>query len=117
MSKSEFAAVAAFAFATALAIASTAAAAEASGSNEKNLMTRTVTYTDADLRTVAGAEGLALRTRQAAAYVCGGDNVLLLTSTGYRRCMKDAVDRAIAGLNAPLLREALHRPVEEMARR
>ena len=116
MSKSEFAA-AALALAGALAITSNAVAAEVPVSNEKQLVTRIVTYTEDDLRTVAGAKRLAFRTRQAAMDVCGGDSLLVRTTRRFRDCTEDAVDRAIAGLNAPLLRAALHRPMEEVARR
>jgi UrcA family protein len=92
-------------------------AMDAAAADRKAPATRTVTYAEADLRTAAGARALAFRIRQAAMQVCGGDSLLVRTGTGFYRCTRDTTDHAIAGLNAPLVRQALQRAPEAMAQR
>jgi|HubBroStandDraft_2_1064218.scaffolds.fasta_scaffold250637_2 UrcA family protein len=76
----------------------------------------TLKYVDADIHTVRGARSLAMRVRVAAASVCGAD-VLPIVRTGdqFARCRNAAIDRAIAGLNAPLLADALGRSPRTLA--
>jgi UrcA family protein len=70
-----------------------------------------VHYQDAELRTPAGAAKLAHRIRSAAFKVCGGaDDPIILTSSDYQRCERQAVDRSVATLGAPLVADALGRP-------
>ena len=117
MSFSQRAGVAALTLAAALAITSSAVAAPAAKWNQKAPATRILRYTEADLRTVAGARSLAFRIRQAATDVCGGENVLLRTGQAFYRCTNATIERAMADLDAPRVREAMGRPTDEVARR
>jgi UrcA family protein len=70
----------------------------------------TLKYADSDIRTVQGAKALALRVRVAAAQVCGGDELpIVRTGDQFTWCRDAAINRAIAGIDAPLLADALGR--------
>jgi UrcA family protein len=71
------------------------------------VVSRTVPVSDLDLHTQAGAKIAAQRIWVAAAYVCGGDTWPL--AFDYFACRADAIDRAAASLNAPLVSAALGR--------
>jgi UrcA family protein len=71
------------------------------------IVSDTVTYSDLDLNTAAGAQRMAFRLRVAANRVCGGDDPLVHSGNQLVPCRKAAIARAIAGLDAPLVKEAL----------
>ena len=75
-----------------------------------------VKATSAEMQTVKGARKVALRLRIAAATVCGGDDPISRLSEDFPKCREDAIDRAISGLNAPLVAEALGRSSVVLAR-
>lgn len=69
-----------------------------------------VKYTYADLHTAEGAKALALRIRIAAAKACGdGIDFFHPNSTGFVECREAAIDKALQGLDAPLVAQALGR--------
>jgi len=72
-----------------------------------NLNSRTVRYSNDELGNVAGARGVAARITYAADYVCGGENLLLRSTTRFLRCREDAAARAASDLQAPLVTAAL----------
>jgi UrcA family protein len=88
-------------------VAANAADVDPYGEGGLNLVT--LKYAASDIHTAGGARSLALRVRVAAAKVCGGDDPTVRTSDQFPRCREAAIDRAIAGLNAPLLAAALGR--------
>jgi UrcA family protein len=61
-----------------------------------------IKVTDADLYTPSGAQKLAVRIRMAASTVCGRD-----LPVAFDQCRHVAMQHAIAGVDAPLLAEAL----------
>jgi UrcA family protein len=63
--------------------------------------------TDADLRTAAGAQALALHLRLAANKVCGGDDQLARRDADFANCRRAAIARAVGRLDAPMLAAAL----------
>jgi UrcA family protein len=72
-----------------------------------------VNYGDLDLKTLGDAQSMLTRLQKAAYQACGGDPRLSqdyslmgpkLERT-YRECRSDAVSRAVAAVNAPLLTE------------
>jgi UrcA family protein len=75
----------------------------------------TVSYSDIDLGNVGDVRLMLGRLEQAAYRACGGDprwnpNYKLLWSTlnaQYRQCRSDAVSRAVATVDAPLLSQML----------
>ena len=76
----------------------------------------TLKYADADLHTAQGAKALALRVRVAAAHVCGGDELAIVrTGEQFTWCRDAAIDRALAGVDAPLLAAALGRAPRTLA--
>ena len=86
------------------------------GDDEK--VTAKVIYRDAELRTPAGAAQVARRIRTAARQVCGGDNVMMVSSYLFMPCQHRAIDQAIATLGAPLVADALGRaPAARLADR
>jgi UrcA family protein len=95
--------------ALALGVPSCAGSLAMPGDEERNVIR--LKYAEADLQTVRGAKALALRLRVAAAEVCGGESPLVRTGGQFPRCREAAIDRAIATLNAPLLADALGRPI------
>lgn len=105
------------ALSTALAIAPAAAAPHVAIADDTGVVMRRVTYVDADLRSPPAAERLAERVRWAAMSVCGGDSNLVRSGARFDHCWKAAADRAVAGLDAPLLAAALRRSPAELARR
>jgi UrcA family protein len=114
---SKFLRVAAVAIGAGLTLHSSAAAAETMPWNGRSLTSRTIRYTEAELQTPDGAKALAFRIRQAAMDVCGGESLVLRTRASFYRCTNAAAERAAAGLNAPLVREALGLSADRMARR
>lgn len=62
------------------------------------------------------AEGLAIRIRAAASTVCGGDvDPVVRTSDLFAKCREAAIDRALRGVNAPVLARALGRSPQQLA--
>jgi UrcA family protein len=71
---------------------------------------RTVSYADLNLSHPAGAATLYSRIKSAARAVCEPQlGIELITNTFYKRCVEDAIGRAVADVNAPVL-AALYRP-------
>jgi UrcA family protein len=68
-----------------------------------------VSYSDLDLSTARGAKTLAARITNAAIQVCEDTNDVLPHNLGEGNtvCRRAAVARAVAGLHAPLVNEAL----------
>jgi UrcA family protein len=65
---------------------------------------RTVSYADLDLSHKAGAETLLARITAAAHDVCKPQlSRVLATGPDYQRCVNEAIGRAIADVNAPVL--------------
>jgi UrcA family protein len=95
------------AVALAAAIVTSSPAAEMSVSGRKDLVSRTVTYAAADLRDPVAAKRLAFRIVQAASYVCGGDSLLVRTGQRFQRCRRQATERGLASLNAPVVTAAV----------
>lgn len=73
------------------------------------VVSTTIHFTDAELHTVKGAKTAALRIRNAAAFVCGGDDIIYWRADNFIPCREDTIDRAVADLNAPLVSAALGR--------
>jgi UrcA family protein len=72
--------------------------------NGGNPPQRTVNYADLDLTRKAGAETLLVRIKSAARAVCERPHSLEMTfGTPYRQCVDDAIGRAVADVNAPVL--------------
>ena len=70
----------------------------------------------AELASPRQAKALAIRLRAAATTVCGGDvEPFVRTGDAFATCREAAIDRAVAGLNAPLLSRALGRAPERFA--
>jgi|SRR5215469_1117507 len=86
-------------------LAAVAVAQPARGGIE--VFSRTVPLGDLNLQTQAGAKVAAQRIRMAADYVCGGDT--WPPNVGFYNCKEDAIDRAAASLNAPLVSARLGR--------
>ncbi len=74
-----------------------------------DLISRTVRFGDIDLQTQAGAKVAARRIHIAADYVCGGDQLLWRQASDFQSCRNEAIDRALASLQAPLVSAALGR--------
>jgi UrcA family protein len=71
---------------------------------------RTVSYADLNLSNTAGAAALYARIKSAARVVCEPQlNRELAMNTNYKRCVDEAIGRAVADVNAPVL-VALYRP-------
>lgn len=72
--------------------------------NTDNVPHRTVRFADLDLTRKAGAETLLVRIKSAARVVCEPPQGLELTFDSlYRQCISDAIGRAVADVNAPVL--------------
>jgi UrcA family protein len=65
----------------------------------------TVSYGDLDLSVPAGAERLYKRIDQTAKQVCGSPTLAnsAIVAPGYKACVVEAVDRAVATVDSPLL--------------
>ena len=89
-----------------LVIALSAGEAAANSSQDKS---RAVAYAELDLSSPAGAEKLYERLQRAAAEVCGfyQSSTLITASikTDKQACYVDALSRAVAQIDAPLLKE------------
>jgi len=85
------------------------ALADPNGFGEIQQVSRTVHVGDVDLHTTDGARVAARRIKNAASYVCGGDSRLALMSSDFSACRRDAIDRALAAIDAPLVSAALGR--------
>jgi UrcA family protein len=70
-------------------------------------LTARLSYRATDLYTPDGARRLAWRVQAAASEVCGADNPVTRHSEAYVRCRENAIAHAIAGMNAPMLADAL----------
>lgn len=83
--------------------------ATASPSNEGTTVSRKVAFPDLDISQPQGAKALLHRIRNAASYVCAGGATepLQYTSRSYRKCVRDAQDRAVADVHNPMV-TALH---------
>jgi UrcA family protein len=66
-----------------------------------------IKVTDADLHTPAGARKLAFRIRVAAYKVCEGGLPHGREAADFDTCRQTAIQRAIAGVDAPMLAQAL----------
>jgi UrcA family protein len=66
-----------------------------------------VSYAELDLSKQAGAQALYGRIKQAARTVCGSNDSMPWNQIDTNRCIKTAVNDAVAKVNAPLL-TALH---------
>ncbi len=109
---------AAVAICAVFAITAPAVAASASGSDDTSRATRVVRFATADLYTAAGARRLASRIKFAAASVCASSDPLEYMNDGLTTCREEAIDGALAKLNAPLLAQALGRsPLSSFAQR
>ena len=109
---------AAVAICAVVAITAPAMAASAAGSDGAGRATRVLPYTAADLYTAAGARRLASRIKFAAASACASSDPLEYMDDGLTICRKEAIDRALGALNAPLVAQALGRsPLSSMAQR
>ena len=99
----------------ALTLGGAAAAAPTDPTDRVDVIVKT---SDVDLRTPDGAKLMALRIRNAAAEACGRQAfpVTVLFSDGFIRCREDAIDRAVATLNAPLVADALGRAPQVFSR-
>jgi UrcA family protein len=116
MSYSRFIVPVSLAFIAALAIGSSASAqGPAFGGNEKASVK--IRYNDADIHSADGARRLALRIRVAADRVCGGGEVVAYSADSLKECRRGAIDRALSSLQAPMVAEALGRPMAVMADR
>jgi len=82
----------------------------AGGFGEVQTFSRTVHLSDVDLRTPEGAKVAARRIKNAAEWVCGEDHGPIFAED-YSTCRNDAIDRALASLNAPMVSAALGRSV------
>lgn len=96
---------------TAAAILAGLAFTTSAGAYEPAISTphASVRYSDLDLGKPAGAETMFNRLKQAATRVCGGkpDSRLIFEQRIFRRCVDNALDDAVAKLDAPLV-TALH---------
>jgi len=88
---------------TAVAVASPAVA-------DPQVISRVVQVGDLDLHSEAGAKQAAFRIHVAANFVCGGENSIWRQSMDFDSCRNQAIDRALASLDAPLVSAALGRP-------
>src|SRR5688572_17403479 len=88
--------------ATTLAAFTGIAAAEPA---EVKIQQREVSYDDLDLDDQADARKLYRRIARAARNVCGTSDLMLSTAVNAETCTGDAIARAIADVNAPLLTE------------
>jgi UrcA family protein len=78
--------------------------------NSDNPPQRTVSYSDLNLSHKAGAATLYSRIKSAAHAVCEPQlDRELVMRTNYQRCVDEAIGRAVADVNAPVL-AALYRP-------
>jgi len=67
---------------------------------------RKVGYSDLNLSTAQGAGALLHRIRRAAALVCSAGDPSPMqqwTSRGYRKCVRQASDRAVADVHSPMV--------------
>jgi UrcA family protein len=91
-------------------VATSAFASPSSGDGPVILVRRVVHYRIAELHDAKGAKNLALRIKNAADYVCGGDDIVVRWYDGdFIPCREQAIDRALATLNAPMVSAALRR--------
>jgi len=91
--------------AAALALAVTAEAQAAPPKPDPEIVSETVSLRDLDLNHQAGAAAALTRIRGAARRVCGGEpsRWAMTAASLYRTCRRDAVDRAVATLDQPLV--------------
>jgi UrcA family protein len=106
MSNSHIVRVASLALCASLAVGSPRIA-QASSAPDPNSPSIRIAYRVADVRTPDGARRLAHRVKQAAAEVCDGDDPVMWLGKGFATCEAATIRRAVAGLNEPLLAQAL----------
>jgi UrcA family protein len=71
-----------------------------------------VRFTDVDISTAHGADTLVRRLKNASERVCGGPHnrkESLRERSSYKTCVKEAMDEAVQGVNAPAVSEAYKR--------
>jgi UrcA family protein len=90
---------------SALILTASAMAAPAYARPADDPVSITVSYADLDIGHPAGAAILLRRVQAAAAQACGGapDIRLLAETAAFERCRREAVNRAVAEVNSPLL--------------
>jgi UrcA family protein len=93
-----------------LATALASAAVVSAAPSDSEQVARVVRFSDLDVHTASGAVRAAFRIRQAATFVCGGVTPFTQGAADFIACRNDAVDRALAQLNAPMVSAALGRP-------
>jgi UrcA family protein len=98
----------AFTISAAIVLGFGAAAASAGTSNNlfvsDGVNKYIVRFADLDLSKVNGAASLYSRLRHAAAIVCSPlDSRSLIVATQYRACVNQAIDRAVASVDRPML--------------
>jgi UrcA family protein len=77
--------------------------------SDVQVRTEKVTYGDLNLEAPAGAKALLLRIRGAAWRVCGQDNPRALGEPTAAKCEKDAMSRAVADVDRPLVTQLFHK--------
>ena len=94
-----------FAAALALGLAASAQAAPRHAASEPEIVSERVSLADLDLNRQAGAAAALSRIRGAARRVCGDEPSRWATTAValYHGCRRDAVDRAVATLDHPLV--------------
>lgn len=102
LTRSAIIAVALAPLATALAMPLPASAADTTAAV-------TIRYSQDEIRTAEGAQALALRLRVAAVDVCGGQDVVQRSGSGFRRCVRATLDRSAMDLGSPMVARALSR--------
>ena len=80
------------------------------GYDETGQASRVVRLADVDLHTTDGAKVAARRIKDAADFLCGVDSGVMLASSDFIACRDQAIDHALASLDAPLVSAALSRP-------
>ena len=74
-----------------------------------------IKVTPAELSTPDGARKVAFRLRVAAYTVCGGYSPHGREATDFDQCRQSAIERAVSGINAPVLARALGLQGEALA--
>jgi UrcA family protein len=89
----------------AAALAGVSPTLAAPSDSQVQVVSEVVRYADLDPNTDAGARRLALRIRLAANRVCS--QIYMPGSDDLSPCHQAAIDRAVTGLDAPLVKDAL----------
>jgi UrcA family protein len=96
----------------ALILAGSAIAIPAAAQPGDQPISITVSYADLEIGHPAGANVLLQRLQAAAVEACGGlpDVRLLAQVAAFERCRREALSRAVAQINSPMLNAAATRP-------